>query len=117
MTTKDKFNKYKGLKVQYREYLGIIVGYLCDGTFVAKIIPGSKRNGSTWIINSGGYRENCTDNDKYFTLPNDLEDLIIYESPKDLAEKYINDHFKELDGNIKEIYINIFIEGYKYKKQ
>lgn len=115
MTTKDKFNKYKGLKVKYRECLGIIVGYF-DCILVAKVIPGSVGKGSSWLSRKYNHSENCTDNDKYFTLPNDFEDLIIYESPEHLAEKYINDYFKELDGNIKEIYINIFIEGYKYKK-
>ena len=114
MTIKDRFNKYKGLKVKHNKYLGIIVGYY-DNTLVAKVIPGSVGRGSSWIMRSGSHRENCTNNDKYFTLPDNFEDLIIYESPEYLAEKYINDHFKDINDNTKEIYINIFIEGYKYK--
>ena len=123
MTGEELYKKYAGYRGQYDGHKGIICGY--NNSSLIIYLDDQTRG---WIYNDDDVRTHIVTHNKprsryYFIMTSDID---LHSAPEiktdntnilDVAEKYINDHFKDINDHTKEIYINIFIEGYKYKKQ
>jgi hypothetical protein len=120
MSGKELYEKYRGRKVVNGRYEGIISGYInsMSGSLVATITNGviggtinnpAKNNyvfADDWTPTIGPVYFSCYE-----------RDVIIQKDPNILANEFISKHFnKDLPGLCKEIYRNIFIEGFNYKK-
>ena len=112
------YDKYKGFKVTRKDntkITGIIAGH--NGCLL--VARDNKIGHANWeTMSNGCEREGHSPGDHYF-LVWDIEDYIITPiippTLESLGEKYINDHFSQLDDVTKQKYIDIFIMGCNYK--
>ena len=117
------YNLHKGERVtfinpsNYRSFSGILAGYI-SGYLVAR--DNYKQRTGNWDCETGpsSYREDHKKGDHYFTfdsLTGAVFEPIIPITPQLLAERYVDSHFNDLDQEIRQQYIDIFISGCNYK--
>ena len=117
------YNLHKGEKVSfinpstYTSFSGILAGYI-SGYLVAR--DNSMELPGNWgpDIGLGSYREDHKNGDHYFTfnsLVGAVFEPIIPITPQLLSERYVDSHFNDLDQEIRQQYIDIFIIGCNHK--
>ena len=122
MSGKELYEKYKGCRISYSSCEGIVAGYGI-GSYDRKLImliDASYDRG--WRIHAGRLENGVImighhDLNQYYWV--DEANVVKppeFLDPKAYAESWINGIVPNASVELKDIYISIFIEGTKYKK-
>jgi len=125
MTSKENYDLYKGYTVRQNGMVGVICGYLdsghdmCDDQCLTAIISGD--NGWSMRDPVVGYvipdMQNHLKGYWWMHVSSiDKGSISVVETPTSVIEKYISKHFPNITDDEKDIYINVFILGTKYKE-